>query len=87
MHLPNLYLLDDDCTMYGFDKKGCKFCFDLQDFNTVWRYRWSVDFNGYVMGSGSGKQIKLHRLYYLSQNKTNLLTMSMGTLRITEDII
>ena len=58
----NMYLLGDDCTVYGFDKKGCKFCFDLQDFDIVWKYRWSVDFNGYVIGSGSGKQVKLHRL-------------------------
>jgi hypothetical protein len=62
MRKPNLYVLGEDCIMYGLDKKGCIFCFDLQDFNVVWRYRWSVDFNGYVIGSDSGKQIKLHRL-------------------------
>lgn len=62
MRKPNLYLLGDDCTVYGFDKKGHKFSFDLQDFNIVWRHRWSVDFNGYVIGSDFGKQIKLHRL-------------------------
>lgn len=62
MRRPNLYQLGDNDILYGFDKKGKKFCLDMQDFDTVWRYRWSVDFNGYVVGSASCKQVKLHRL-------------------------
>ena len=59
---PNAYLLGDNDTVYGMDYKGCPFCFDMSDFNTVWKYSWSVDFNGYVIGSRPGKQIQLHRL-------------------------
>lgn len=60
--LPNPYFLGDGDTVYGADYKGCIFFFDMKDFGVVWRYRWSVDFNGYVIGSGFGKQVKLHRL-------------------------
>lgn len=63
----NLYDIYEDYVV-GYDSKGRKFYFDLDDYDLVSKYRWYVHTNGYVRASiydaatKKVNQIQLHRL-------------------------
>lgn len=48
----------------GYTQKGEEFIFDLEDYNLIKDYRWSIGTAGYLYSynSNTGKKISLHRL-------------------------
>ena len=48
----------------GYTQKGEEFIFDLEDYNLIKDYRWSIGTDGYLYSynSNTGKKISLHRL-------------------------
>lgn len=67
METKNKYETINDYVI-GYDSKGRKFYFDLEDYELVSKYKWYVHTNGYVRASIYDKntkeitQILLHRL-------------------------
>lgn len=67
METKNQYEIIDDYVI-GYDSKGRKFYFDLEDYDLVSQYRWYVHTNGYVrtsiynLDTKEVTQIQLHRL-------------------------
>lgn len=70
----NKYILDKENNRYiGLTSKGKEFYFDIEDYDMVSKYYWSIDpSTGYVRAwdSKAKKQIKLHR-FIMNTNNSN----------------
>ena len=46
----------------GYDSRGNKFYFDLEDYDKIKDVCWNKDLNGYMNGRKNATQVKIHRL-------------------------
>jgi hypothetical protein len=57
----NAYDLSNDYGI-GYTSKGIEFYFDLEDYEVISQYNWSLSSRGYLINTSKDKMISIHRL-------------------------